>query len=98
MKQSKSLGVLQLVAAQVIRPDHRQNSQLTFPPAKREAITELTRWMQKGSSIPFVDGLAGKDRPIERDNAESYFAREIMSTGLNLAAFRAEIDPNPFVF
>lgn len=98
IRHAKNKGKLELVPARLIRPDRRMNGQLAYPATERIAPVELRRWMQKGSIIPFVEGLAAKAGDVHKSDGDGLLAREIMCTGLALAALLDEFHPNPIIF
>lgn len=98
VKHSRNKGAFESTPARLLRPDHRVNGQLSFPPMERVAPVELRRWIQKGSIVPFVEGLASKAGGVHKSNADAFTAREIMCTGLALAALLDEFHPNPIVY
>lgn len=81
-----------------MRCDRRSNGDLTFPLEKRIKNEELHHWVQKVSILPFVEGLAVKAGPIDRKSADAYLEREIMCTGMTLAALLQEFHSNPIVY
>ena len=54
--------------------------------------------MKHGSIIPWVEALAAKAGTVDKDNANAYVAREIMTVGLSLAALLDEFHPSQIVF
>ena len=81
-----------------IRPEYRLADSLSFPATSRKAPRILHRWMNHGSLVPWLNALCSKAGQVEKDNADGYLAREIMSTGLTLASLLNEFHPEQLLY
>lgn len=54
--------------------------------------------MKHGSTLPWLDTLASKAWNPEKDTADGYLVRDILSMGTALAALLDEFHPIPIVF
>lgn len=95
-KECKEL--CQVCQIPVILPEVRSHPQATFPLAQRVAATEIRRFLQAGSIIAYTNGLAENAGPLNKDSAEGYLARDILTTGLSLVNLLEEFHPYPLIF
>lgn len=82
----------------IVLPELRSHPQATFPLAERVAPTEIRRFLQAGSIIAYTRGLADKAGSANKDSADGYLAREILTTGLALVNVFDEFHPYQLVF
>ncbi|CAN8074595.1 unnamed protein product [Agarophyton chilense] len=89
---------LKPTAARFVKPEFRIDAELSFPFTQRVAPRKIRRWMKHGSIVPWVEGLASRAGPPERDTFDGYLSREILAVGMALAALLDEFHPLPIIF
>lgn len=95
VRQSDCAEKLETTPAWRVMPEIRIEGQLAPPGKDWIAPQELRRWMKQGSIFPWQDVLATKAGNPERESADGYHAREILSTRTALAELMEQLHPSP---
>lgn len=95
---SASKDLFQAKTIPVLLPDSRSQPQLSFPLTQRVAPSAIRHFLLSGSIVAFTHNLAERAGPTSRDTADGYLAREILCTGMTLAAMFDEMHPYPTIF
>lgn len=98
LSHSKCKSKFQTRSQPVLLPDFRSVQQVGFPLTERVAPTEIRRFLQAGSVLAYTRLLADKAGAVNKDCADGYMAREIMTMGLTLAALLDELYHYPMIF
>lgn len=80
-------------------PDQTKDKKCLFISSdKRVLAKDFSRWTQKESTVQYFEALAEKAGKVDRDNVYAYVYREILFTGLDLAALLDELHSDALVY
>ena len=70
--------------------NERIDQGVSFPVSSRVAPMELSRWLQHGELNTLLESTVARASELHVENQERHLAREILATGLVLAALMDE--------